>query len=350
MPSSTAPTASSRQRIDVYPELSTLSVKFLGMAFTFTLSDPIPIPGTEPQEYRTAVWLTSPAGVKSLANVSLPLTFGSLMPYDPDFYEKKVKEYRRGVFRKVAWSLAMLTLLIVPIAGIIWFTKNSPFKYEYPRFITTDIPVPIRLPVWNKHLSVSRAYGNSKSHAGMAFFDHYPTEYKDSAFTQSLEVASSYSSSASTEMSDLSSNYIDMSFDMKPVKGFSLILFTNPKDPQVNITDYLMTTNSTTYRHHVNTDYNLFNVVYSVRWATVICFFGTITFFLLAALHGLISIWCYDISPLDRYKGFRGWVSGRRTVNDDERAPMLGEDEAEGEDFEDRVTGGSSGPIREGDI
>ncbi|KAI8850352.1 hypothetical protein BC829DRAFT_389860 [Chytridium lagenaria] len=192
---------------DTNTQLSTFSISVFGATFQLSLSDPIPIADTTPQQYRSALWLSNPEGNK---------------------------EYNRGLLKKALWTLFFLVVLAIPITTLIVISKNRFFTTTYNEYLGT-YPKSMQSGMW--YQSVDFASTGDINSGDIAIFNHYPSNHIEKAFEQSLEVASTYSGSASMSL-EPKGKVLDMEFDMENVPEYSLFLSargTSWRSPSVTV-------------------------------------------------------------------------------------------------------------------
>ncbi|KAJ3107699.1 hypothetical protein HDU96_007788 [Phlyctochytrium bullatum] len=414
--------------ISVYPEVSVLTVKVGGLNLNYKLSEPIPIPGTEPQ----------PCAVRPRAGVEEDEGVPQQCVEEVALERMYVSEWQRDRWDRIRfhvadWSsshLVFLGILASVVASIIVIAKNrvlnaSDYFYMYRQ----DDFFHLRNPILYKSVTVEPSFRGTY-HPEIFFFNHKPEdELRNADFEKPLEIASTINPSArlrfrsssrdvyihfknitsvdeyylimnayiypygsafqvnlTNEIESGKKNYhielpraspvdVDLNFNAekfrnysKPMpyppiyKEFNWLIVVNGTRRVVDSSKAIASCPSDKVRCTVDLQFSWNNylvadedgngnslyIKYNPRIVTFAVMFLAFAIMIGYSTYGLVQIWVYNLSPVDRYKGMKARLSARQQGTADERTPILAQEEEE--DIEDGVADRERAPIRENDL
>ncbi|KAJ3108813.1 hypothetical protein HDU97_010085 [Phlyctochytrium planicorne] len=231
-------------------DVVSMYITLFGVRTPFILTAPEPVPGTEPQEFRSKLWLL---GNGQHGSIGLPLFFSEYFAFDESAQSKQNRDYRNSFFRKIFWSIASIIILLpVPLSQILYLQawdsairQNNQYLNPYNAFQK------LYTPIWNKRVVVNEFYQHSLSN--IAFFNTQP-EKVSQALNQSFEIASSYNPSTRYIFSPDSQD-LDFHFNVAPVPGYYLNLRVEERYWrtlfELNVTEFLETSHSSTWKYKI---------------------------------------------------------------------------------------------------
>ncbi|KAJ3108812.1 hypothetical protein HDU97_010084 [Phlyctochytrium planicorne] len=211
-------------------------ITLFGIRTPFTFNAPRPIAGTEPQEYKSKLWLL---GNGQDGSIGLPLFFSEYFAFDESVQTKQNREYRNSFLKKIFWSIVSIVVLgVIPVTQVIYLDSyGSALKHDY-QFIYPGFSK-LYTPIWNKRVVVTNFYQTNP--ISLAFFEEHPLKTSH-ALIKTLEVGTTYDPSPRLVF-PIDAPELEFQFHVKPVPDYWLKMSIQAKSMQfyytLNVTEYV---------------------------------------------------------------------------------------------------------------